>query len=153
MDNPCPTSQEEDGRIKVIVENMHLLHVDASIKDKQLMGFFIHLQNKFCHDESNYIKMSRLHPLTCDMPSNMIQDITQYDKAKNMLLFQLAPNCNEMTLKREFATNTPETGEEPAAFLSRMYHQNPDCGMMPYTSQCLNTNHHRYSNNIKASDT
>uniref|UniRef100_A0A915L1P4 Uncharacterized protein n=1 Tax=Romanomermis culicivorax TaxID=13658 RepID=A0A915L1P4_ROMCU len=80
MDNRCLTSQEEDGQIKVIVENMHPLYVDASIKDKQLLDkqllrFFIRLENKFCHKESNNIKMSTLRRLTRDMPSDTIQDI------------------------------------------------------------------------------
>uniref|UniRef100_A0A915J489 Uncharacterized protein n=1 Tax=Romanomermis culicivorax TaxID=13658 RepID=A0A915J489_ROMCU len=47
MDNLCPTSQEEDDQIKVIVENMQLLHIDASIKNKQLQRFFTHLENEF----------------------------------------------------------------------------------------------------------
>uniref|UniRef100_A0A915ITY2 Uncharacterized protein n=1 Tax=Romanomermis culicivorax TaxID=13658 RepID=A0A915ITY2_ROMCU len=68
MDNQGLTSQEEDGQIKVIVKNMHPLHVDASIKDKQLLPFFIHLEKEFRHDESNYIKMSALRRLICDTP-------------------------------------------------------------------------------------
>uniref|UniRef100_A0A915HFA6 Uncharacterized protein n=1 Tax=Romanomermis culicivorax TaxID=13658 RepID=A0A915HFA6_ROMCU len=64
--------------------------------------------------------MSTFHGLTRDVPSDTIQDITQYNEAKNTLMFQLTPNCNEMTLKREYAAITPETGEEPAAFLSRL---------------------------------
>uniref|UniRef100_A0A915L5Z5 Uncharacterized protein n=1 Tax=Romanomermis culicivorax TaxID=13658 RepID=A0A915L5Z5_ROMCU len=33
-------------------------------------------------------------------------------------MFQLAPDCNPMTLKRELASITPEVGEEPAAVLN-----------------------------------
>uniref|UniRef100_A0A915JUN0 Uncharacterized protein n=1 Tax=Romanomermis culicivorax TaxID=13658 RepID=A0A915JUN0_ROMCU len=53
------------------------------------------------------------------MPSDMIQDMTCYEEAKNFLMLQLAPDCNQMTLKHELASITPEVGEEPAAFLSK----------------------------------
>uniref|UniRef100_A0A915JYB2 Peptidase A2 domain-containing protein n=1 Tax=Romanomermis culicivorax TaxID=13658 RepID=A0A915JYB2_ROMCU len=49
----------------------------------------------------------------------MIQDMTPYEDAKNLLTFGLAPDCNQMTLKRELASITPEVREEPAAFLSK----------------------------------
>uniref|UniRef100_A0A915KLZ2 Uncharacterized protein n=1 Tax=Romanomermis culicivorax TaxID=13658 RepID=A0A915KLZ2_ROMCU len=35
-------------------------------------------------------------------------------------MFQLAPDCNQMTLKRELASITPEGREEPAIFLSKV---------------------------------
>uniref|UniRef100_A0A915JWQ7 Uncharacterized protein n=1 Tax=Romanomermis culicivorax TaxID=13658 RepID=A0A915JWQ7_ROMCU len=35
-------------------------------------------------------------------------------------MFQLAPDCNQMTLKQELASITPEAREEPVAFLSKL---------------------------------
>uniref|UniRef100_A0A915ISA1 Uncharacterized protein n=1 Tax=Romanomermis culicivorax TaxID=13658 RepID=A0A915ISA1_ROMCU len=52
--------------------------------------------------------MSALRPLTPDTPSDMIQDMTQYEDTKHLLMFQLAPDCNPMTLKRGLASITPE---------------------------------------------
>uniref|UniRef100_A0A915IDB4 Uncharacterized protein n=1 Tax=Romanomermis culicivorax TaxID=13658 RepID=A0A915IDB4_ROMCU len=61
-----------------------------------------------------------LRRLTPDMLSHMIQDMTQYKEAKNFFMFQLAHDCNQTNLKPEFASITPEAGEEPAAFLSKV---------------------------------
>uniref|UniRef100_A0A915I0G4 Uncharacterized protein n=1 Tax=Romanomermis culicivorax TaxID=13658 RepID=A0A915I0G4_ROMCU len=44
----------------------------------------------------------------------------QYEEAKSFLMFQLAPDCNQMTLKSEFTSITPKAGEELAVFLSKV---------------------------------
>uniref|UniRef100_A0A915J453 Uncharacterized protein n=1 Tax=Romanomermis culicivorax TaxID=13658 RepID=A0A915J453_ROMCU len=44
----------------------------------------------------------------------------QYEEAKSFLMFQLAPDCNEMTLKSELTSITPKAGEELAVFLSKV---------------------------------
>uniref|UniRef100_A0A915I6Z4 Uncharacterized protein n=1 Tax=Romanomermis culicivorax TaxID=13658 RepID=A0A915I6Z4_ROMCU len=39
--------------------------------------------------------------------------------AKNFLMSQLAPDCNQLTIIHKLASITPEAGEEPARFLSK----------------------------------
>uniref|UniRef100_A0A915IJU0 Uncharacterized protein n=1 Tax=Romanomermis culicivorax TaxID=13658 RepID=A0A915IJU0_ROMCU len=110
---------EKDSRIKTIVDNMHPLAIHRSATNKCLLRFFIHLKNELRYDAANHVEMSALRRLNRDTPSDMIQDMMRYEDSKNFLMFQLAPDCNLMTLERELASITPEAGEQPAAFLSK----------------------------------
>uniref|UniRef100_A0A915HZ97 Uncharacterized protein n=1 Tax=Romanomermis culicivorax TaxID=13658 RepID=A0A915HZ97_ROMCU len=95
---------------------MHPLAINRAATNKRLLHFFIPLEN----GASNHVKMSGLCCLTHDVPSDMIQDMTPYEDAKNFLMFQLALDCNQMTLKGKLASVTLEAGEEPGAFLSKV---------------------------------
>uniref|UniRef100_A0A915I8L1 Uncharacterized protein n=1 Tax=Romanomermis culicivorax TaxID=13658 RepID=A0A915I8L1_ROMCU len=84
---PRTSHRKEDSPIKTIVDNMHPLTIDRAAINKRPLRFFIHLENEFGYDASNHIKMSALPRLTCDTPSDMIQDMTCYEDAKNFLMF------------------------------------------------------------------
>uniref|UniRef100_A0A915K5I4 Uncharacterized protein n=1 Tax=Romanomermis culicivorax TaxID=13658 RepID=A0A915K5I4_ROMCU len=98
---------------------MHPLIIDSAATNKCLLRFFIRLENEFGYEASNHVKMSALHRLTGDKPSDMIQDMTPYEDAKHLLMFQLAPDFNPMTLKRELASITPKSEKNPPRFWVR----------------------------------
>uniref|UniRef100_A0A915KXS6 Uncharacterized protein n=1 Tax=Romanomermis culicivorax TaxID=13658 RepID=A0A915KXS6_ROMCU len=72
---PRTSHPEEDSPIKKIVDNMHPLIIDGAATNKHLLRFFNHLENEFGYDASNHLKMSALHRLTRNTPSDMIQDM------------------------------------------------------------------------------